>query len=230
MNNNGISISELEVLISKKEEHLSKLMAEKNEPKQEVTYNAGDGRVGYYSVGARGGIDKEIATLREEIINLKNRLSNLKKMQLEKEINNNMEIENPQKEEIEWHNVEINEEWAIQSHYTQMARIEKEKIKLDKKINDVQTKPMESIKLQDKKSKLEENLNELKRYSESDIIMFAKQRKASYLNAKKRYSELKPLEKVKIKLSGKELIWEKIKDDHSITTTDLDLMYQGRSR
>lgn len=67
MNNNGVSISELEVLISKKEEQLSKLIYQQNSQKEEVTYNAGDGRVGYYSVGTRDGLYQEITALEKKL-------------------------------------------------------------------------------------------------------------------------------------------------------------------
>ena len=60
--------------------------------------------------------------------------------------------------------------------------------------------------------------------------MFAKTRKAAYLNAKKRYQKFSTMEKLKIKMSGKEITWDKIKDDPSYTTSDLDMMYQSRSR
>lgn len=130
---------------------------------------------------------------------------------------------------IDFNDVTINEEWAINNHYKQMNDLQKSIIKLNVKIEN-EKDFIKKTNLQGKKSSLENELESLKKYSKSDIIMFAKSRKAAYLNAKKRYQNLSAMEKLKIKISGKELNWEKVKDDNSYTASDFDIMYQSRSR
>lgn len=131
--------------------------------------------------------------------------------------------------EVTYNDVSINEEWAINNHYRQMHELHKNIIKIDRQINKEEDF-VKKTKLQGKKSSLEKELEILKSYSKSDIIMFAKTRKAAYLNAKQRYRKLSAMEKLKIKMSGKEITWDKIKDDLSYTTSDLEVMYQGRSK
>lgn len=59
-----MSIEELEVLISKKQIELSNLMVELDAPKEHITYNAGNGQVGYYTLGNREVLENEIIKLR----------------------------------------------------------------------------------------------------------------------------------------------------------------------
>ena len=132
-------------------------------------------------------------------------------------------------QEVTFNEVTINEEWAIDNHYKQIYELQREIVKIDNEINREQDF-VKKTNLQGKKSSLEKELEILKSYSKSDVIMFAKTRKAAYLNAKKRYQKLSTMEKLKIKMSGKEITWDKIKDDPSYTTSDLDMMYQSRSR
>jgi len=132
-------------------------------------------------------------------------------------------------QEVTFNEVTINEEWAIDNHYKQIYELQREIVKIDNEINREQDF-VKKTNLQGKKSSLEKELEILKSYSKSDVIMFSKTRKAAYLNAKKRYQKLSTMEKLKIKMSGKEITWDKIKDDPSYTTSDLDMMYQSRSR
>lgn len=132
-------------------------------------------------------------------------------------------------QEVTFNDVTINEEWAMNNHYKQIYELQRDIVKLDNEINREQDF-VKKTNLQGKKSSLEKELEILKSYSKSDVIMFAKTRKAAYLNAKKRYQKLSTMEKLKIKMSGKEITWDKIKDDPSYTTSDLDMMYQSRSR
>lgn len=132
-------------------------------------------------------------------------------------------------QEVTFNEVTINEEWAMNNHYKQIYELQRDIAKIDNEINREQDF-VKKTNLQGKKSSLEKELEILKSYSKSDVIMFAKTRKAAYLNAKKRYQKLSTMEKLKIKMSGKEITWDKIKDDPSYTTSDLDMMYQSRSR
>jgi len=132
-------------------------------------------------------------------------------------------------QEVTFNEVTINEEWAMNNHYKQIYELQRDIVKLDNEINREQDF-VKKTNLQGKKSSLEKELEILKSYSKSDVIMFAKTRKAAYLNAKKRYQKLSTMEKLKIKMSGKEITWDKIKDDPAYTTSDLDMMYQSRSR
>lgn len=139
----------------------------------------------------------------------------------------NEEIKN--QKEMTHNDVSINEEWAIDSHYKQIASIEMELTKTNIKLNK-ELDPFQQVKLQEKIDRLQKELDNLKKYTKSDIIMFAKSRKAAYLNAKQRYRKLSAMEKLRIKMSGKEITWDKIKDDNNVTEFDLDSMYHSRSR
>lgn len=132
-------------------------------------------------------------------------------------------------QEVTFNEVTINEEWAMNNHYKQIYELQRDIVKIDNEINREQDF-VKKTNLQGKRSSLEKELEILKSYSKSDVIMFAKTRKAAYLNAKKRYQKFSTMEKLKIKMSGKEITWDKIKDDPSYTTSDLDMMYQSRSR
>lgn len=132
-------------------------------------------------------------------------------------------------QEVTFNEVTINEEWAMNNHYKQIYELQRDIVKIDNEINREQDF-VKKTNLQGKRSSLEKELEILKSYSKSDVIMFAKTRKAAYLNAKKRYQKFSNMEKLKIKMSGKEITWDKIKDDPSYTTSDLDMMYQSRSR
>ena len=132
-------------------------------------------------------------------------------------------------QEVTFNEVTINEEWAMNNHYKQIYELQRDIVKIDNEINREQDF-VKKTNLQGKRSSLEKELEILKSYSKSDVIMFAKTRKAAYLNAKKRYQKFSTMEKLKIKISGKEITWDKIKDDPSYTTSDLDMMYQSRSR
>ena len=122
-------------------------------------------------------------------------------------------------QEVTFNEVTINEEWAMNNHYKQIYELQRDIVKIDNEINREQDF-VKKTNLQGKRSSLEKELEILKSYSKSDVIMFAKTRKAAYLNAKKRYQ----------KFSTMEITWDKIKDDPSYTTSDLDMMYQSRSR
>lgn len=132
-------------------------------------------------------------------------------------------------QEVTFNEVTINEEWAMNNHYKQIYELQRDIVKIDNEINREEDF-VKKTNLQGKRSSLEKELEILKSYSKSDVIMFAKTRKAAYLNAKKRYQKFSTMEKLKIKMSGKEITWDKIKDDPSYTTSDLDMMYQSRSR
>lgn len=82
-----MSIEELEVLISKKQSELSNLMMELDTPKEHITHNAGNGQVGYYTIGNREGLENEIIKLRREIEKLYQEKSILQKNKLDKEMN-----------------------------------------------------------------------------------------------------------------------------------------------
>lgn len=137
--------------------------------------------------------------------------------------------EKEKSQEVTFNDVTINEEWAMNNHYRQIYELQNNIIRIDNQINREQDF-VKKTNLEGKKSSLEKELETLKGYSKSDVIMFAKTRKAAYLNAKKRYAKLSAMEKLRIKMSGKEITWDKIKDDSSYTTSDLDMMYQPRSR
>lgn len=139
-------------------------------------------------------------------------------------------IEDRQKSrEVTFSDVTINEEWAMNNHYKQIFELQNQIMKISNEI-EREENFVTKTNLQGKKSSLEKELEILKSYSKSDVIMFAKTRKAAYLNAKKRYQKLSAIEKLKIKMSGKEITWDEVKDDMSYTTSDFDMMYQARSR
>lgn len=103
----GISIAELEVLISKKLKILHQLELKRDAPKEEVIYNAGNGQVGYYSIGANEGINKEIYQLKQEINELQTELQRMEKAKLEKELNVESELERKRAEKKEREEEEI---------------------------------------------------------------------------------------------------------------------------
>lgn len=69
-----MGIAELELLIRKEKSELSNLIIERDSTKQQVIYNAGDGQVGYRTMGQREGLDKEIAEKRQKISALEKQL------------------------------------------------------------------------------------------------------------------------------------------------------------
>lgn len=128
--------------------------------------------------------------------------------------------------ELDRNDVIVNEEWAMNNHYRQIFEIERKINKINREAEKAENfLKKSSIEL--KKEPLEKELEYLKKYTRSDVIMFAKERKAAYLNAKKRYKKLSFMEKLK---AGKAIEWEKIKDDNTYTTSKLDSMYHPRSR
>lgn len=133
------------------------------------------------------------------------------------------------KQELDFKDVTINEQWAIDNHYRQMAELQRNIISITNQIKR-ELDPIKKANLQGKLSYLEKDFATLKSYTKSDIIMFAKARKAAYLNAKKRQQSLSAMEKLKIKINGKDIVWDNIKDDPSYTAATFDMMYQQRSR
>lgn len=83
----GISIAELEVLISNKRNELNKLIQQRDSAKEEIVYNAGNGQVGYYHTGTTDGLEIQIIRLKEEIGKLCTQRDAMQKANLERELN-----------------------------------------------------------------------------------------------------------------------------------------------
>ena len=79
------SISDLELLIAEKQREIADLTRKLDAPKEEVIYNAGDGKVGYYGVGAGAEVEKRIYELKVEIENYRKTINEMKGFSAQKE-------------------------------------------------------------------------------------------------------------------------------------------------
>ena len=79
------SISDLELLIAEKQREIADLTRKLDAPKEEVIYNAGDGKVGYYGVGAGAEVEKRIYELKVEIENYRKNINEMKGFSAQKE-------------------------------------------------------------------------------------------------------------------------------------------------
>lgn len=80
MYNTG-NINDLELLISEKQREIAALYSQLDAPKEEVIYNAGDGKVGYYGVGANADTEKRIYDLKVEIEGYRAKINQIKEIQ-----------------------------------------------------------------------------------------------------------------------------------------------------
>lgn len=123
--------------------------------------------------------------------------------------------------------VQVNEQEVFRNHYSKIVSLQKELSKNERLVSSPKATSVQRANAQGQIVTLKKEIQRLESIPRDVVIHRAKQKRVAYLEAQNRYNKLGMMTQLKLKITGKIISWDKVKNDSSMEAWKLDQMYQA---